>query len=208
MRNTSRVRTVDMSWRKSAETAAKYAPALGAALAGPAGAVVGGIVGRVFGNPQTDDDLSNAISTSPAAAEILRKAQIDMAPEIRTAEIEAAVAQSQATNETLRSMTTSGDVLVKRAPAIFLYILGITWFVQMLMLTWFAGAVVLWADNVASDLDAIRGVLGEIATLWTVALAVAGIGIHSDRKCKEAENGKGGQGAFSKIIGRAFNPPK
>jgi len=108
-------------------------------------------------------------------------------------------------------MTTSGDLVVKRAPAVFLYLLGVTWFIQMLGLTWLATDIVRGGHNVASDLDAVKGILSEIATLWAVALAVAGVGIHSDRKCKEAENGKGGSGAFSQIMqdamaGRKKNP--
>lgn len=82
-----------MRWRDVATTVGKAAPAVGAALAGPAGAVVGGLAARALGVEATPDAVAQAVHRDPEAsvklAEIeseARRALIDAQAKVITAE--------------------------------------------------------------------------------------------------------------------------
>lgn len=71
-----------MDWKQLGRTVARSAPGLGAALAGPAGAVVGGIVARAFGTGSTPDELAQVIANDPDAAVKLREVELHNAQTI------------------------------------------------------------------------------------------------------------------------------
>lgn len=83
-----------MEWSNIVETVGKAAPAVGAALAGPAGAVVGGLAARALGVEATPDAVAQAVHRDPEAATKLaeieadsRRALIDAQSQVLTAEI-------------------------------------------------------------------------------------------------------------------------
>jgi len=82
-----------MRWRDVAETVGKAAPSVGAALAGPAGAMVGGMAARALGVEATPDAVAQAVHRDPEAATKLaeieaesRRALIDAQARIVTSE--------------------------------------------------------------------------------------------------------------------------
>lgn len=83
-----------MRWSDVATTVGKAAPAVGAALAGPAGAVVGNLAARALGVDATPDAVAQAVHRDPEAATKLaeieadsRRALIDAQSQVLTAEI-------------------------------------------------------------------------------------------------------------------------
>lgn len=82
-----------MRWRDVAQTVGKAAPAVGAALAGPGGAVVGNLAARALGVEASPDAVAQAIHRDPEAATKLaeieaesRRALIDAQARVITAE--------------------------------------------------------------------------------------------------------------------------
>jgi hypothetical protein len=71
-----------MDWRKLGGHVAATAPALGAALGGPAGAAVGALVARAFHTSATPEDVYEAIRTDPDAAIRLREVELTHAETI------------------------------------------------------------------------------------------------------------------------------
>ena len=51
-----------MDWKDLASTVAKSAPALGAALGGPAGAAVGGLIAAAFGVDRSAQAVAEAVA--------------------------------------------------------------------------------------------------------------------------------------------------
>lgn len=99
------------SWKSVGEAVTKFAPALGAALGGPAGAAVGGlvgIVGRAFGlgeNP-TPDQVTQALAVSPDAAVKLAQIEADHKDKILAALVamrQADTADLSEVNQTIRA---------------------------------------------------------------------------------------------------------
>ncbi len=74
-----------MDWKQLGKTVARSAPALGAALGGPAGSVVGSLIAHTFGTGANPDELAQAIAADPESAVKLREF------ELRNAETIAAI---------------------------------------------------------------------------------------------------------------------
>ncbi|WP_298618690.1 hypothetical protein [uncultured Zoogloea sp.] len=68
-----------MNWQDLAKKVAPLAPAIGTALAGPAGAVAGGLVASRLGVAPTPTAIANAIAGDPAAEEKLAAAELELA---------------------------------------------------------------------------------------------------------------------------------
>ena len=62
-----------MDWKDLVSTVAKSAPALGAALGGPAGAAVGGLIAAAFGVDRSAQAVAEAVANDPSAAVKLRE---------------------------------------------------------------------------------------------------------------------------------------
>jgi hypothetical protein len=80
-----------MDWKDIASTVGKFAPLVGTALGGPAGAAVGAIVSAALGTPNTPDAVSQALQVDPAAAMKLAEIEKD-----RTLGIQQLIVQSEA----------------------------------------------------------------------------------------------------------------
>lgn len=78
-----------MDWREVGRTVARTAPALGAAMGGPAGAAIGGLVATAFGAEASPQAVANVIASDPIAAVRLREI------ELRHAEVLASLASQE-----------------------------------------------------------------------------------------------------------------
>jgi hypothetical protein len=66
-----------MQWSDIASTVGKFAPLVGTALGGPAGAAVGAIVSAALGTPNSPDAVSQALQVNPDAAVKLAEIEKD-----------------------------------------------------------------------------------------------------------------------------------
>lgn len=67
-----------MRWSDAAEAVGKVAPAVGGALAGPAGAATGGLVARALGVEESPKAVAEAMQGDPEAAIKLRRIEADL----------------------------------------------------------------------------------------------------------------------------------
>ena len=88
-----------MDWKDIAAVVAKEAPALGAVIAGPAGAGIGALIAATLGCANTPSDVQQALLTSPDAAVKLKTIEA----QVTIAQIAAAATQVQAVNQTLQA---------------------------------------------------------------------------------------------------------
>ena len=65
-----------MDWQDVGHAVAKSAPALGAALGGPAGAAVGGLIAAAFGVDRNAAAVAEAVANDPEAAVKLREVEL------------------------------------------------------------------------------------------------------------------------------------
>lgn len=68
-----------MKWQDVADTLGRYAPTVGAAIAGPAGSAIGSLVAQALGVDDTPEAVAAALTTDPEAAIKLRKIDADLA---------------------------------------------------------------------------------------------------------------------------------
>ena len=72
-----------MKWSDIKETVGKFAPLVGTAIGGPAGAAIGSMVSNALGVDNTPDAVAEAIRSDPDAAVKLRKFELDNEADIR-----------------------------------------------------------------------------------------------------------------------------
>lgn len=65
-----------MDWKEVGQTVARYAPTLGAALGGPAGAGIGALIAAAFGTENSPAAVAAAVASSPDAAVRLREVEL------------------------------------------------------------------------------------------------------------------------------------
>lgn len=88
-----------MNWSDIAGTVAKYAPTVGAALGGPAGAGIGALLSTVLGCGNSPSEVQQALITSPDVAVKLK----ELETQVSLAQVAAAAQQVQAVNATLQT---------------------------------------------------------------------------------------------------------
>lgn len=79
-----------MNWKELGKTIAGYAPLLGGAIGGPAGASIGSIVASVFNVSNEPDAILAAIKADPEAAAKLRIAELENKTELQKIAVELA----------------------------------------------------------------------------------------------------------------------
>ncbi|GAB2799030.1 hypothetical protein GCM10027040_27550 [Halomonas shantousis] len=84
-----------MEWKDVATTVGKIAPALGAALGGPAGAAVGGLAARALGVSETPEALAESLKADPEAAIKLRQVEADLESVRIEAQAKVVIAEAQ-----------------------------------------------------------------------------------------------------------------
>jgi hypothetical protein len=139
-----------MDWKEVGRTVARSAPALGAALGGPAGAAVGGLVAAAFGTDATPAAVSAAIAADPNAAVKLQEAQLRHAEAIMalvTTDVQHARAAHQ--NSRMPAVLTL---------ALFGLVVGLV-------------AALMWIPTPASNAEVIYLITGQIIGAFATAIA-------------------------------------
>jgi hypothetical protein len=140
-----------MDWQDLASTVAKSAPALGAALGGPAGAAVGGLIAAAFGVDRSAQAVAEAVANDPSAAVKLREI------ELRHAEVLAELMTQRHLGEmadTQHARTTHRD---SQMP-LFLMVVGLI-------------AALMYQPTPESNSEVIYLVTGQIIGAFATAIA-------------------------------------
>lgn len=139
-----------MDWREVGRTVARSAPALGAALGGPAGAAVGGLVAAAFGTDATPAAVSAAIAADPNAAVKLHEAQLRHA--------EAIMALVTADVQHARAVHQSSAMPAVLTLALFLLVVGLV-------------AALMWVPTPESNAEVIYLITGQVIGAFATAIA-------------------------------------
>lgn len=83
------------TWRDVAGVVGSLAPTVGAALAGPGGAVVGGLLASRLGTSETADAVLEEISKNPASIERINEVEASLSIALVNARGQAIVAEAQ-----------------------------------------------------------------------------------------------------------------
>lgn len=146
-----------MDWQDLASTVAKSAPALGAALGGPAGAAVGGLIAAAFGVDRRAQAVAEAVANDPSAAVKLREV------ELRHAEVLAELMTQRYLGEMADTQHARATHKDSQMPAIltgalFLMVVGLI-------------ATLMYQPTPESNSEVIYLVTGQIIGAFATAIA-------------------------------------
>lgn len=160
-------------------------PILGAALGGPLGGAAGKVVSEILGVENNPEAVMTALG-DPQAIITLKQAQIESDKQITLAYVAAETRRLEIVNKTIRNEANSFDWFVRRWRPFYGYCLAVTWTIQMIMITYYIGDA-LTDTNVkfAEAVAPLVSVFTIIAGMWTVALTVLGVSVHSRTKDKQ-----------------------
>ena len=171
-------------------------PLLGTALGGPIGGLLGGLVGHALGlggNP-TPDQIRSAIDADPAGAKS-KLLQLQNEHAETMARIEALQVQAQQTGQTMRVEYGSTDPYVRRWRPTWGYVSAGAWAIEALaIVTGLVGGTVAALEGdtktATAVLTAMPMIIGSMAALWSIALAVLGVSITQRTKDKAIQAGQ------------------
>ena len=146
-----------MDWKELAVSVAKTAPALGAALGGPAGAAVGGLIAAAFGVDRSAVAVAEAVANDPEAAVKLREV------ELRHAEVLAELMTQRYLGEMADTQHASATHKDSRMPAI----LTVALFLMVVGLI----ATLMYQPTPESNSEVIYLVTGQIIGAFATAIA-------------------------------------
>lgn len=98
-----------MDWKDVGKKVAGFAPLLGGALGGPAGAALGSIIAATLGTEAEPDAIMSAIERDPAAAAKLQGIQAEQRTRLAEIQAQRAVQEEQAETERLRIAALDRD---------------------------------------------------------------------------------------------------
>lgn len=146
-----------MDWKDLASTVAKSAPALGAALGGPAGAAVGGLIAAAFGVDRNAAAVAEAVANDPEAAVKLREIELrhaEVLAELMTQRYLGEMADTQHARTTHRDSQMPAILTV----ALFLMVVGLI-------------AALMYQPTPESNSEVIYLVTGQIIGAFATAIA-------------------------------------
>ena len=108
------------------------------------------------------------------------------------AQLEAETAQLQLVNATMQAEYASDDKFVKRWRPFFGYIIGITWFFQMMAL---CVVIVMEPDKAPAVITAMAG----LSFMWGIALSVLGVSVHKRSQDKQVAAGQAPVGTIASL---------
>lgn len=184
-----------MEWRDVGKIVAKVAPVLGTLLGGPAGAAAGALVSSVLGVDNDPDEVHKAVSADPSLLVRLREAEMQQQTELNRMMIQSETDRLTQVNETIRAELASGDKFKSYWRPLFGYIMGISWGVVMLAVTY---QVIFKPTEAATTIQAI----GQMSTLWGAGLAVLGINVWKRSTDKQLMFGGKQAGILSAVADR------
>ena len=146
-----------MAWEELGSTVAKSAPALGAALGGPAGAAVGGLIAAAFGVDRNAAAVAEAVANDPEAAVKLREVELrhaEVLAELMTQRYLGEMADTQHARTTHRDSQMPAILTV----ALFLMVVGLI-------------AALMYQPTPESNSEVIYLVTGQIIGAFATAIA-------------------------------------
>ena len=146
-----------MDWQDLASTVAKSAPALGAALGGPAGAAVGGLIAAAFGVDRSAQAVADAVANDPEAAVKLREIELrhaEVLAELMTQRYLGEMADTQRARATHKDSQMPAILTV----ALFLMVVGLI-------------AALMYQPTPESNSEVIYLVTGQIIGAFATAIA-------------------------------------
>jgi uncharacterized membrane protein len=146
-----------MDWKDLAVSVAKTAPALGAALGGPAGAAVGGLIAAAFGVDRSAAAVAEAVANDPEAAVRLREVELrhaEVLSELMTQRYLGEMADTQHARTTHRDSQMPAILTV----ALFLMVVGLI-------------ATLMYQPTPESNSEVIYLVTGQIIGAFATAIA-------------------------------------
>ena len=170
-------------------------PLLGTALGGPVGGLLGGLVGHALGlgGKPTPDQISSAIDADPAGAK-LKLLQVQNEHAETMTRIEALQTQAQQTGQTMRVEYGSTDPFVRHWRPMWGYVSAYAWAAEALAIVGgITGGTIAALIGNAKAATVILGsmpmIIGSMAALWSIALAVLGVSITQRSKDKALQAG-------------------
>ena len=175
-----------MNWKSLGKKVAQAAPLLGTALGGPAGAVVGQLLATAFDVDADPEQLETAILTDPDAIQKLKGLQAQHRVELAKLAMEHELEKLRTVNETIQEEYKQDDKYVKRWRPTFGYTVCATWFLQTVGIVVALGyAIIEQPGNAGDIINAVAAVCGALTVMWSIALSVLGVSVHSRSKDKE-----------------------
>ena len=169
--------------------AQQFLPSLVGSLMGDkAEAVAESVVSMAQGVTGTasPDDAMKALAANPEMALRYKEKLIDF----QTVELQEETKRLQSVNATMQAEYNVNDWFVRRWRPFFGYCVAISWFIQM---TLFSIALAYTIIKNPAGLSVVITALGQVvialAGLWSLALAVLGISVHSRSKDKQTAAG-------------------
>jgi hypothetical protein len=171
-------------------------PALGTALGGPLGGVFGSLIGHALGlgSKPTSEQIGSAIDADPAGAKAkLLQIQNEHAEEM--AQLSALQVQAQQTGQTMRVEYGSTDPFVRHWRPMWGYVSAYAWAGEALAIMGgiaggTAAALMGHAKAAGLVLGSLPMIIGSMAALWAIALAVLGVSVVQRSKDKALQAGK------------------
>lgn len=164
-----------------AKGAVDFVPGLARWLAGDRAGDVAQKVVDVAKNVTGITDPAQAIAALQANTDAQIKLQQAMAP-VLIAEYEAETKRLESINTTIRAEIASGDKYVARWRPTLGYVVTFAWGAQMLAVSW----LILANPEVSGGVIAS---LAGLSVMWSVALAVLGIGVNARSRDKQVAAG-------------------
>lgn len=141
-----------MNWRDLGQKVGKFAPSVGAALGGPAGAAVGTLLSAAIGSDNNPDSVSIALDGNPEqiAAE-LRRFEIEHATMLRTLELELEDVQNARDSHRLSIMPAMITMALTLLNTVF-------------------GAALFFAEFPEGNRDMINNFGAQLVLLWVASI--------------------------------------
>lgn len=196
-----------MKWSDIASTIGKAAPLLGSLLGGPAGGAAGGLIAKALGTDNTPESISQALQADPQMLERIKQLELEHEADLTRMHLEAESVRLAEINKTMRAETASNDAYVRRWRPTFGYIVAITWLLQTLgIVTAVVTAAIFKPENAGDILGGMATLMGALAAMWSVALAVLGVNVSSRSKDKATAAGQQPAGLLNALATRITRP--
>jgi hypothetical protein len=187
-----------MEWSDISGAVANATPALGSALAGPAGGAVGGLIASALGSKESPDAVSQALESNPEAAAKLQALEQEHQREIRSMTLEAETQRIKQINKTMRAELGADSGYRAGWRPTFGYAAALAWVAQI------GGVVYAMVANPEYAADLINSITA-LTPMWSVALAVLGVNIRQRSRDKEVAAGGKSSGMFDGIASLVRN---
>lgn len=170
-------------------------PLLGDGLIGPLGGILGSLVGHALGlgGKATPSQISAAIDADPQSAKI-KLQELENQHAESMAKIAALQVQATQTGQTMRVEYGSSDPFVRHWRPMWGYVTAYAWAGEALAIVGgIAGGVTAALMGQTKAAQVVLGsmpiIIGSMAALWSIALAVLGVNIVQRSKDKALQSG-------------------